>query len=69
MAKRNDLLITELTQMEIAEKLGVAQPLISRWMSGRCMPRPSTITKLAEALGVDEKELLVYIYDKNKKMV
>jgi transcriptional regulator with XRE-family HTH domain len=54
--------------MEIAEKLGVAQPLISRWMSGRCMPRPSTISKLAIALGVEETELLLYIYDKNKKM-
>ena len=68
MALRKDLLITELTQMEIAEKLGVAQPLISRWMSGRCMPRLSTISKLAIALGVDEQELLIYIYEKNKKM-
>jgi transcriptional regulator with XRE-family HTH domain len=68
MALRKDLLITELTQTEIAEKLGVAQPLISRWMSGRCMPRLSTISKLAIALGVDEQELLIYIYEKNKKM-
>ena len=68
MALRKDLLITDLTQMEIAEKLGVAQPLISRWMSGRCMPRPSTISKLAIALEVEETELLLYIYDKNKKM-
>jgi len=32
------------------------------------MPRPSTISKLAIALGVEETELLLYIYDKNKKM-
>lgn len=69
MAKRNDLLITDLTQCEIAERMNVAQPLISRWMSGKCMPRPSTIKKLAKAIDVDEQELLVYIYEKNKNMV
>lgn len=67
--KRKDLLITEMTQMEIAEKMGVAQPLISRWFSGRCMPRPSTITKLAKIIGVNEQELLIYIYEKNKNLV
>lgn len=67
--KRKDLLITELTQMEIAEKMGVAQPLISRWFSGRCMPRPSTIHKLAKVLNIDENELVLYIYEKNKNMV
>lgn len=69
MAKRNDLLITELTQMEIAERMNCAQPLISRWMSGKSMPRPSTIKKLAKAIEVDEQELLVYIYEKHKNMV
>lgn len=68
MAKRNDLLITPLTQMEIASRMNVAQPLISRWMSGKSMPRPDTITKLASVLEVDEKELLIYIYEKNKKL-
>jgi transcriptional regulator with XRE-family HTH domain len=46
-----------------------AQPLISRWMSGKSMPRPSTIEKLAKAIDVDPRELLVYIYEKNKNMV
>ena len=69
MAKRKDLLITELTQCEIAERMDCAQPLISRWMSGKSMPRPSTIEKLAKAIDVDPKELLVYIYEKNKNVV
>jgi transcriptional regulator with XRE-family HTH domain len=69
MAKRKDLLITELTQCEIAERMDCAQPLISRWMSGKSMPRPSTIEKLAKAIDVDPRELLVYIYEKNKNVV
>jgi transcriptional regulator with XRE-family HTH domain len=66
--KRKDLLITELTQMEIAERVGVAQPLISRWFSGSCMPRPSTIKRLATALEVSEAELLVYLYEKHQNL-
>lgn len=66
--KRKDLLITELTQMEIAERVGVAQPLISRWFSGNCMPRPSTIKRLATALEVSEQELLVYLYEKHQNL-
>lgn len=66
--KRKDLLITELTQMEIAEKVGVAQPLISRWFSGKCMPRPETIKRIAEALNIEEKELLLYLYDKHQNL-
>jgi transcriptional regulator with XRE-family HTH domain len=54
--------------MEIAERVGVAQPLISRWFSGSCMPRPSTIKRLATALEVSEKELLVYLYEKHQNL-
>jgi len=66
--KRKDLLITELTQMEIAAKIGVAQPLVSRWFSGKCMPRPETIKRIAEALNIEEKELLLYLYDKHQNL-
>lgn len=66
--KRKDLLITELTQMEIAAKVGVAQPLISRWFSGKCMPRPSTIKRIAKALEITEQELLLYIYEKHQNL-
>jgi len=66
--KRKDLLITELTQMEIAERVGVAQPLISRWFSGKCMPRPSTIKRIANALDIQEQELLLYLYEKHQNL-
>ena len=66
--KRKDLLITELTQIEIAEKIGVAQPLVSRWFSGKCMPRPGTIKRIAEALNIQEQELLIYLYEKHQNL-
>lgn len=54
--------------MEIAAKVGVAQPLISRWFSGKCMPRPSTIKRIAKALEITEQELLLYIYEKHQNL-
>jgi len=66
--QRKDMMITNLTQMELAEKLGVSQPLVSRWMSGKCMPRVKTIQKIALVTGCTEEELLMYLYDKNKEL-
>lgn len=64
--KKKDLLITSLTQTELAEKLGVTQPLISKWFSGKVIPRPETLKRLSIATGTPVKELINYIYDQNK---
>ena len=66
--KKKDLLITELTQTELAEKLGVSQPLVSKWFSGRVIPRPETFKKIAKATGTPLYELIEYIYAKNKDL-
>lgn len=66
--KKKDLLITELTQTELAEKLGVSQPLVSKWFSGRVIPRPETFIRIANATNTPVKELIEYIYAKNKNM-
>lgn len=66
--KKKDLLITELTQTQLAEKLGVSQPLVSKWFSGKVIPRPETFKKLSKATGTPIKELIDYIYDKNKNL-
>jgi transcriptional regulator with XRE-family HTH domain len=66
--KKKDLLITELTQCELAIKLGVSQPLISKWFSGRVIPRPETFKKIAKATDTPVKELIDYIYAKNKDL-
>ncbi len=48
-----------MTQEELAEASGVAQSTIAQIENGRRKePRPGTLKKLAEPLGVDTAELL-----------
>lgn len=39
------------TQSELAEKLSIEPPSVSRWESGKTNPKPKQIPKIAEALG------------------
>ena len=41
-----------LTQEQLAEKLGVSNKTISKWENGKCMPDYSIIQKLCTALHV-----------------
>jgi transcriptional regulator with XRE-family HTH domain len=66
--KKNDLLVTNLTQAQLAKKLNVSQVMISKWFSGRHIPRPKTIKKISEATGISEEEFLLFIYEKNKNL-
>ena len=52
---KKDLLITNLTQTELAEKLGVSQPLVSKWFSGKVIPRPETLKRISLATGTPIK--------------
>lgn len=61
--RKKDLLVTNLSQVDLAKKLGVSQPLISKWFSGKVMPRPETIKRLSDATGTPYKELVNYFYD------
>lgn len=47
-----------LTQVQLAEAVGVKQANISHWESGRCFPRRSLWPKLANALNCTVEELL-----------
>ena len=47
-----------LTQEELAEKLGVSNKSISRWENGITMPDISMLITLSEALDVEVSELL-----------
>jgi transcriptional regulator with XRE-family HTH domain len=48
-----------LTQLELAEKSGVAQStIVSLERGDRKEPRPATLRKLSQALGVESIELL-----------
>ena len=42
-----------ISQQQLAEKLGIKKhQQISKWATGKSVPRPETIRKIAEALGV-----------------
>lgn len=47
-----------LTQEELAKKAGITRATLSRLESGAENPYPSTIRKLAKALGVDPEALM-----------
>lgn len=62
------MLVTGLTQIQLGEKLGVRQSLISKWFSGRVIPRPDTIKRICDACSVTEEEFINFIYEKHKKV-
>lgn len=46
-----------VTQVELASRIGVGQPAISMMLARSCRPQKRTIAKLAEALGVTSADL------------
>ncbi len=49
--------ILELTQAEVAARLGISQPALSQLESPRARPRRATLLRLAKALGVRVEQL------------
>ena len=47
-----------LTQEQLAEKLGVSNKTISKWENGKCMPDYSVVKNLCEALQITVAELM-----------
>ncbi len=47
-----------LTQEQLAEKLGVSNKTISKWETGKCMPDYSIVKSLCEELDVTIAELM-----------
>jgi transcriptional regulator with XRE-family HTH domain len=50
-----------LSQMELARRLGISQPLISSWECGRLTPSIYDITRLESVLGTELGEILLQI--------
>ena len=46
------------TQAELAERVGIIQPLISDYERGRLRPHPGMLVKLTEALQISADEIL-----------
>lgn len=53
--KRKEL---NLTQAQLAEKLGVSNKTVSKWENGKCMPDYGVIQPLCAELGVTVSELM-----------
>lgn len=47
-----------LTQEQLAERLGVSNKTVSKWETGKCMPDYSVVKSLCEELGVTIAELM-----------
>lgn len=47
-----------ITITELAEKSNVSRPALTRFASGKSNPKPSTIGKIAKALGVKAEDLI-----------
>ena len=47
-----------LTQEQLAEKLGVSNKTISKWETGKCMPDYSVVKSLCEELEISVAELM-----------
>ena len=48
----------QMTQMQLAERIGVSDKAVSKWERGRGAPDISLLPALSEVLGVDTKALL-----------
>lgn len=57
-----------LTQEQLAEKLGVSNKTISKWETGKCMPDYSIVKSLCEELGVTVAELMDGEISKNNSV-
>ena len=47
-----------MTQKQVADKLGIVPKTVSKWETGHGFPDVSTVSDLAEILGVSEKTIL-----------
>ena len=48
----------DMTQAEVAKRLGVSPTAVSWWESGRTEPKIGTVEKLAELFGVEKSDVL-----------
>ncbi len=47
-----------LTRTELAKRLGVSQPTITQYISGRALPALDTLANLCKILDLDANEIL-----------
>lgn len=52
----------DINGAQLGRRIGVEREVISRWATGKAIPRPSNVKKMAEALNVPYLELLQVFY-------
>ena len=50
-----------MTQKELADKLNITDKAVSKWERGRCCPDLLILDEVASALGVEVKDLFVFL--------
>lgn len=50
----------DLSQTDMAERLGVSQQTVSRWEGGFAIPEPERVVAIADVLNLEKESLLVY---------
>ncbi len=48
----------QISQTELAKRVGVSQPTVWGWLSGESLPSATTLKKLASATGMSVDDLL-----------
>jgi transcriptional regulator with XRE-family HTH domain len=57
----------ELTQTEIAKMMGVKQPQVSNWLSGKRIPNAENLIKLSNILELYPEELLEQLQSRREQ--
>ncbi len=55
-----------ITQKDVAKKLGVAQAMISQWLAGDKNPTLNTLTRIADVLGVSVNYFIEESFSSNE---
>lgn len=52
----------DINGAQLGRRIGVNREVISRWATGKALPRPNNVKKIAEALEVNYHEMLQVFY-------
>ena len=63
MTLRTMRILRDFSQEELAERLGVSTQSVSNWESGRNLPKPPQIKRMAQIFGASETDILVACWE------
>ena len=63
---RDMIVLRGMTVTEFARRLGEQQQTVQKWVSGKRNPKPASMIKMAERLGVGVPEISDLVFDVSK---